>query len=209
MSKDFNATLNLPQTDFPMRAGLPKREPEMLKYWQEKDLYNRLLENAEGKPQFALHDGPPFSNGNIHMGHALNKILKDIINKSKIMGGYRVPFVPGWDTHGLPIESAILKNKKIKRDEPKILIAPSWQQDNILDSCIDNLLKGASGQAVQNMNLMFGFKEDAIAEFIENRSYCNNIVLAAGKAVRHGEDAHIEYLFNTDLKARRWKSREI
>ena len=120
MSKDYTSTLNLPQTSFAMRANLPQREPEMLKYWQEKDLYNRLLENAEGKPQFALHDGPPFSNGNIHMGHALNKILKDIINKSKIMEGYRVPFVPGWDNHGMPIESAIIKKNKLDRKKMSI-----------------------------------------------------------------------------------------
>ncbi len=120
MSKDYTSTLNLPQTSFAMRANLPQREPDMLKYWQEKDLYNRLLENAEGKPQFALHDGPPFSNGNIHMGHALNKILKDIINKSKIMEGYRVPYVPGWDNHGMPIESAIIKKNKLDRKKMSI-----------------------------------------------------------------------------------------
>ena len=120
MSKDYTSTLNLPQTSFAMRANLPQREPDMLKYWQEKDLYNRLLENAEGKPQFALHDGPPFSNGNIHMGHALNKILKDIINKSKVMEGYRVPYVPGWDNHGMPIESAIIKKNKLDRKKMSI-----------------------------------------------------------------------------------------
>ena len=120
MSKDYTSTLNLPQTSFAMRANLPQREPDMLKYWQEQDLYNRLLANAEGKPQFALHDGPPFSNGNIHMGHALNKILKDIINKSKIMEGYRVPFIPGWDNHGMPIESAIIKKNKLDRKKMSI-----------------------------------------------------------------------------------------
>ncbi len=120
MSKDYTSTLNLPQTSFAMRANLPQREPDMLGYWQEKDLYNRLLANAEGKPQFALHDGPPFSNGNIHMGHALNKILKDIINKSKIMEGYRVPYVPGWDNHGMPIESAIIKKNKLDRKKMSI-----------------------------------------------------------------------------------------
>ncbi len=120
MSKDYTSTLNLPQTSFAMRANLPQREPDMLRYWQEKDLYNRLLANAEGKPQFALHDGPPFSNGNIHMGHALNKILKDIINKSKIMEGYRVPYVPGWDNHGMPIESAIIKKNKLDRKKMSI-----------------------------------------------------------------------------------------
>ena len=79
MSKDFNATLNLPQTDFPMRAGLPKREPDMLKAWETLDVYNELMKKNEGKPRFSLHDGPPFSNGDIHMGHALNKAIKDFI----------------------------------------------------------------------------------------------------------------------------------
>ncbi len=120
MSKDYTSTLNLPQTSFAMRANLPQREPEMLKYWEEKELYKLLLENAEGRPQFALHDGPPFSNGNIHMGHALNKILKDIINKSKVMEGYRVPYVPGWDNHGMPIESAIIKKNKLDRKKMSI-----------------------------------------------------------------------------------------
>ena len=79
MSQDFNATLNLPKTDFPMRAGLPKREPDMLKKWEELDLYNETLKKNEGGPRFSLHDGPPFSNGDIHMGHALNKCIKDFI----------------------------------------------------------------------------------------------------------------------------------
>ena len=95
MAKDYTSTLNLPVTEFPMRANLPQREPDMLKYWEDVDLYRAMQKNAEGKPQFVLHDGPPFSNGNIHMGHALNKILKDFINKSKAMSGYRVPFTPG------------------------------------------------------------------------------------------------------------------
>ena len=111
MSKDFNATLNLPKTDFPMRAGLPKREPEMLKHWEELDLYNEHLKKTEGLPLFNLHDGPPFSNGDIHMGHALNKALKDFINRSYMMRGYHVPYIPGWDNHGMPIESAIIKEQ--------------------------------------------------------------------------------------------------
>ena len=96
MAKDYSASLNLPNTTFAMRAELPKREPAMLDYWKEIGLYARMQEGAEGKPLFILHDGPPFSNGNIHMGTALNKILKDFINKSRTMMGYRVPFVPGW-----------------------------------------------------------------------------------------------------------------
>ena len=113
MAKDYNATLNLPKTDFPMRAGLPKREPEMLKAWEEMDLYHETLKKNEGKPLFSLHDGPPFSNGDIHMGHALNKALKDFINRSYMMRGYYVPYIPGWDNHGMPIESAIIKEQKL------------------------------------------------------------------------------------------------
>ena len=113
---DYNKTFNLPQTDFPMRAGLPRREPEMLQAMYDKDLYHKMVARNDGKPLFVLHDGPPYANGNIHIGTALNKILKDIIVKEKNMTGYCSPYVPGWDTHGLPIESAILKNKKVKRD---------------------------------------------------------------------------------------------
>ena len=114
---DYNQTVHLPQTDFSMRAGLPRREPEMLQAMYDHDLYHKLMKKNEGKPLFVLHDGPPYANGNIHIGTALNKILKDIIVKHRNMTGWCAPYVPGWDTHGLPIESAILKNKKIKRDE--------------------------------------------------------------------------------------------
>ena len=113
MSQDFNSTLNLPKTDFPMRAGLPKREPEMLKKWEEQDIYNEMLKKNEGHPRFSLHDGPPFSNGNIHMGHALNKSIKDFIVRSYAMRGYYTPYIPGWDNHGMPIESAIIKEQKL------------------------------------------------------------------------------------------------
>ena len=113
MSQDFNSTLNLPKTDFPMRAGLPKREPEMLKNWEELDIYNEMLKKNEGHPRFSLHDGPPFSNGNIHMGHALNKSIKDFIVRSYAMRGYYTPYIPGWDNHGMPIESAIIKEQKL------------------------------------------------------------------------------------------------
>ena len=114
---DYNKTVHLPQTDFPMRAGLPKREPELLNGKWEVETYHKLMKKNEGKPKFVLHDGPPYANGHIHIGTALNKILKDIIVKYKNMTGFQAPYVPGWDTHGLPIESAILKDKKIKRDE--------------------------------------------------------------------------------------------
>ena len=113
MAQDFNSTLNLPKTDFPMRAGLPKREPEMLKHWEELDIYNEMLKKNEGHPRFNLHDGPPFSNGDIHMGHALNKSIKDFITRSYAMRGYYTPYIPGWDNHGMPIESAIIKEQKL------------------------------------------------------------------------------------------------
>ena len=112
---DYKATLNMPKSGFPMRAGLPKREPEMLKHWEEMDLYNVMLKKNEGKPRFALHDGPPFSNGGLHMGHALNKSLKDFITRSYAMRGYYTPYIPGWDNHGMPIESAIIKEQKLNR----------------------------------------------------------------------------------------------
>lgn len=104
MSQDYNATLNLPKTDFPMRAGLPKSEPVTLKNWEDEKIYDKLMEFNEGKPLFVLHDGPPYANGNIHLGTALNKILKDFIVRYKNMSGFKAPYVPGWDTHGLPTE---------------------------------------------------------------------------------------------------------
>lgn len=112
---DYNKTINLPQTDFPMRAGLPQREPAMLERWEKIDVYNELLKKNEGKPRFSLHDGPPFSNGGLHMGHALNKSIKDFITRSYAMRGYYTPYIPGWDNHGMPIESAIIKKNKLNR----------------------------------------------------------------------------------------------
>ncbi|MFN3657652.1 MAG: isoleucine--tRNA ligase [Pseudolabrys sp.] len=102
--RDYSETLFLPQTDFPMRAGLPQKEPELLKRWQETDLYRQLREAAKGREKFVLHDGPPYANGNIHIGHALNKILKDVVTRSQQMLGFDSNYVPGWDCHGLPIE---------------------------------------------------------------------------------------------------------
>lgn len=109
MSEDFNSTLNLPQTEFPMRANLPKREPDMLAKWEEERIYYALSEKNKGKPSYTLHDGPPYANGNIHLGTALNKVLKDIIVKYKSMTGYNANYVPGWDCHGLPIELKAIK----------------------------------------------------------------------------------------------------
>lgn len=104
MAQDYKNTLNLPKTGFAMQAGLPKKEPEMLKAWEEKDIYGNLMKKNEGKPVFVLHDGPPYANGDIHLGTALNKTLKDIIVRYKNMSGFKAPYVPGWDTHGLPTE---------------------------------------------------------------------------------------------------------
>lgn len=104
---EYKSTLNLPNTAFPMRGNLPSREPEMLKNWQEKNIYQKIREISAGRPKFILHDGPPYANGEIHLGHALNKILKDIIVKSKTLSGFDAPYVPGWDCHGLPIENKV------------------------------------------------------------------------------------------------------
>lgn len=109
MAQDYNTTLNLPKTNFPMRGNLPKREPDILQKWEDSDLYEKMIARNDGKPKFILHDGPPYANGEIHLGTALNKTLKDIIVKQKNMSGYCAPYVPGWDTHGLPIELKALK----------------------------------------------------------------------------------------------------
>ena len=113
----YDSTLNLPKTLFEMRAGLPQKEPVMLKDWDDNDLYNQLMKHNEGKPQFILHDGPPYANGNIHMGTALNKIIKDIIIREKNMEGYQAPYVPGFDTHGLPIELKALSSVGDKKKD--------------------------------------------------------------------------------------------
>jgi isoleucyl-tRNA synthetase len=114
---DYKATLNLPKTDFPMKANLPQREPELLALWEREGLYEQIQEAGKGRPRYILHDGPPYANGRIHIGHALNKILKDIIIKSKTMAGYQVPYVPGWDCHGLPIEHQVMKELGDKKKE--------------------------------------------------------------------------------------------
>ncbi len=106
---DYKSTLNLPKTDFPMKANLPQREPDMLAWWEQQKLYDQIQSMGQGRPRYVLHDGPPYANGRIHIGHALNKILKDIIVKSKTMAGFHAPYVPGWDCHGLPIEHQVMK----------------------------------------------------------------------------------------------------
>ena len=115
---DYKSTVLLPKTDFPMRAELPKREPELLKKWQKDGIYEKIQARRQGAAKFVLHDGPPFANGNAHMGHALNKTLKDIVVKYKTMAGFSVPYVPGWDCHGLPIEHKVMKELPENKRDP-------------------------------------------------------------------------------------------
>ena len=123
-SFDYSKTLLLPETPFPMRAGLPEKEPQILKAWEEMDLYGRLRRAAKGKARFVLHDGPPYANGHLHIGHALNKILKDMVTKSQQMLGFDSDYVPGWDCHGLPIEWKIeeeYRSKGKNKDEVPVV----------------------------------------------------------------------------------------
>src|SRR5438105_9770593 len=106
---DYKHTINLPQTDFPMKADLAQREPAMVRAWEERGTYAKLRQLARGRPRFVLHDGPPYANGAIHIGHAVNKILKDIVVKSRSLDGFDSPYIPGWDCHGLPIELQVEK----------------------------------------------------------------------------------------------------
>ncbi len=106
---ELKKTLNLPKTDFPMKAGLPQNEPKQLDAWHGGNIYERILEARKGKPLFVLHDGPPYPTGEIHLGTGLNKILKDLVVKTKSMAGHYAPYVPGWDCHGLPIETQVEK----------------------------------------------------------------------------------------------------
>ncbi len=118
--RDWSETLYLPQTEFPMRAGLPEKEPQIIARWDEMQLYKRLRETSKGRPKYVLHDGPPYANGHLHIGHALNKILKDLITRSFQMRGYDSNYVPGWDCHGLPIEWKIeeqYREKGLDKDE--------------------------------------------------------------------------------------------
>ncbi len=117
--RDYSKTLFLPKTEFPMRAGLPKREPEWLQRWEDMDLYHKLREQSAGREKFVLHDGPPYANGNIHIGHAVNKVLKDLVARSMQMLGYDSPYVPGWDCHGLPIEWKIEEENYRKKGKQK------------------------------------------------------------------------------------------
>ncbi|MDL4839989.1 isoleucine--tRNA ligase [Aquibacillus rhizosphaerae] len=137
---DYKQTLLMPQTDFPMRGNLPNKEPKMQEKWDEDNIYEQVQKRTEGRPLFVLHDGPPYANGDLHMGHALNKVLKDFIVRYKSMAGYHAPYVPGWDTHGLPIETALAK-KKVNRK--KMSVAEFRQK------CAEYALKQVDNQRTQ------------------------------------------------------------
>ncbi len=145
MPRDYNDTILLPKTDFPMRAGLPKREPAMLEDWTEKKRYERLMEKNKGKPLYVLHDGPPFSNNAIHTGTAMNKILKDFVVRYKNMTGFQAPYVPGWDNHGLPIETQVAKQGKADR---KTMSIPAFR-----DRCRDFAMGFVDSQREQFVRL--------------------------------------------------------
>ncbi|MDF2671355.1 MAG: ileS [Paenibacillus sp.] len=142
---DYSKTLNLLQTDFPMRGNLPQAEPTMQKWWDEVDIYAQVQNNNSGKPKFILHDGPPYANGDIHIGHALNKVLKDFIVRYKSMNGFDAPYVPGWDTHGLPIEQAIANGGKVDRKKMTV--------DEFRKYCAEYALQWVERQKSQFMRL--------------------------------------------------------
>ena len=137
----YKETVNLPETDFSMRGDLAKREPEILAEWERDRLYEQIQTARAGAPLWVLHDGPPYSNGHIHYGHILNKILKDIVVKSRTMAGFRTPYVPGWDTHGLPIELAVERELGSKRQ--------SMSAADIRKACRDYAMKFVDIQKVE------------------------------------------------------------
>ncbi len=158
---DYKDTLNLPDTPFPMRGDLPKREPQWVAQWQQKQLYQRIREISAGRPRFVLHDGPPYANGDIHIGHAVNKILKDIIVRSKTLSGFDAPYVPGWDCHGLPIEHQIekLHGKNIPADKVRALCR-AYAAEQVERQKKDFIRLGVLGEW-DNPYLTMNFKAEA------------------------------------------------
>ncbi len=171
---DYKKTLNLPDTPFPMRGDLARREPALVEEWQRKKLYQKIREAAKGRPMFILHDGPPYANGDIHIGHAVNKILKDIIVKSKTLAGYDAPYVPGWDCHGLPIEHQVEKQhgKHIPADEFRQLCR-EYAQSQIVRQKADFIRLGVLGDW-DNPYLTMNFNTEA------------DIIRALGKILHNG-----------------------
>ena len=129
MTQDYKSTVYLPRTDFPMKAGLPKREPDILARWEETDLFGRLRAQSAGREKFILHDGPPYANGHLHIGHALNKILKDVIVRCQQMLGKDSNYVPGWDCHGLPIEWKIEEQYRAKGKDKNEVPVVEFRQE--------------------------------------------------------------------------------
>ena len=174
---DYKDTLNLPKTAFPMKGNLPNREPEILKRWEELDLYGRLRQAAQGRPRFVLHDGPPYANGDIHIGHVVNKVLKDIIVKSKTLSGFDAPYIPGWDCHGLPIELNV--EKKVGKAGHKV-DAPTFRK-----ACRDYAGKQVDGQRKDFIRL--GVTGDWQNSYLTmQHEFEANIIRALGKIVENG-----------------------
>jgi isoleucyl-tRNA synthetase len=174
---DYKATLNLPHTNFPMKASLAQREPEMLKAWQESDVYGQIRAARKGREKFILHDGPPYANGDIHIGHAVNKILKDIIIKSRTMSGFDSPYVPGWDCHGLPIEHNV--EKKIGKAGTKV------DHKTFRDKCREYAAKQVEGQKKDFIRMgVFGEWENPYLTM--NFQFEADIIRALGKIVANG-----------------------
>lgn len=174
---EYKDTLNLPETSFPMKANLATREPQMLADWQEKGIYEKIRTARAGAPRFILHDGPPYANGNLHCGHALNKILKDIITKSKSMSGFDAPFVPGWDCHGLPIELNV--EKKVGKAGVKISAREFRQKCRDYASSQIDIQRGE----FQRLGVFADWKNRyATMDF----SYESNIIRALGKMIDNG-----------------------
>ena len=174
---DYKDTLNLPYTEFPMKANLAQREPAMLKRWQELDIYNQICKKNAGRPKFVLHDGPPYANGELHLGHAINKSLKDIVVKSRQFSGFDAPYIPGWDCHGLPIEHNV--EKKIGKAGLKISFAEFRQ------ACREYAAKQVEIQKAGFIRLwVFGDWDNPYLTM--NFHTEANIVRALGKIVENG-----------------------
>jgi len=174
---DYKDTLNLPKTAFPMKGNLPNREPEILKHWIDTDLYGQLRTACDGRPRFVLHDGPPYANGDIHIGHAVNKVLKDIIVKSKTLSGFDAPYVPGWDCHGLPIELNV--EKKVGKAGVKV-DAPTFRK-----ACRDYAGKQVDGQRKDFIRL--GVLGDWQNPYLTmDFAYEADIIRSLGKVIENG-----------------------